>query len=161
MSWFFYATIFFVSTTQRFVWLEILITRNTTYGMVAFELMRNNILKLDEYISVFPVLQLYHTMQKMVCIFAAGLFITSKQKPRSYWEEEPYIISSYRWKMPGVEPRTLAFCSCSPPNLVQLYPLVIFSDYVEYIWNGRRTSARFIYFWTLFTLYKFVGEFYL
>ena len=123
--------------------------------------MRNNIFKLDVYKTVFPVLQLYHTKEKMVCIFAAGLFITSKQKPRSYCEEKPYIISSYNWKKPVVEPRTRAFLFVFSPNFVQLYPSVIFSDYVEYIWNGRRTTARFIYLGTLFTLYKFAGEFYL
>ena len=42
----------------------------------------------------------------------------------------------------------------------RLYPWVIFSDHVEYIWNGRWTTARIIYFWTLFTLYKCVGEFF-
>ena len=100
-------------------------------------------------------------MHEMVFIFAAGLVIISKQKPRSYWEVEPYIISSYRWKKPGVEPRTLAFSIVFSPKFVQLYSLDIFSDYVEYIWNGRRTTARPIYFWTLFALYKLVGEFFL
>ena len=42
-------------------------------------------------------------------------------------------------------------------NILTIYTHWLFV--YENIWNGRRTTARFIYFWTLFTLYKFLGEF--
>ena len=53
----------------------------------------------------------------------------------------------------------LYFCFVFPYFFI-IY-IFLFADYVEHIWNGRGTSARLIYIWTIFALYKFVGEFYL